>query len=85
MARYRTLARIACDYLPVQGSSMPSERAFSSAGLDDDKRRRKISPDTFGTLQFIKTYYNDLRRQETASKKAAEEATRSTWTNTSVV
>lgn len=62
---------------------MPSERAFSSAGLDDDKRRGRISPEMFGTLQFVKTYYKDLRRQEVASKKATEEATRAAWTKTS--
>ena len=46
------------DHLPVRAPSVPSERAFSSAGLDDDKRHSKISAETFwgsairqGTLQ----------------------------------
>ena len=63
---------------------MPSERAFSSAGLDDDKRRGRLSPETFGALQFVKTYYKDVRRQEVGSKKAEEEVARTTWTKTSV-
>jgi len=84
-ARYPILAQIARDYLPVQGSSVPSERAFSSAGLDDDKRHGGVSAETFGILQFVKTYYKDLRRQEVATKRAKEEATRATWTETSAI
>jgi len=31
--QYPTLQRMACDYLTIQGSSTPSEWAFSSGGL----------------------------------------------------
>jgi hypothetical protein len=84
-ARYPILAQIACDYLPVQGSSVASERAFSSAGLDDDKHRRRISADVFGTLPFVKTYYKGLRRQDSTSLKTTEEAIRAAWTKTSAI
>ncbi len=33
--KYLTLKRIARDYLAIQGSSMPSEHAFSSGGITD--------------------------------------------------
>ena len=78
--RYPVLAQVACDYLPVQGSSVPSERAFSSAGLDDDKCHGKTSPEMFRTLQFVKKYYKDLCCQEAASVKTVEKATRAAWT-----
>ena len=84
-AHYLVLAQIARNYLPVQGSSVPSERAFSSAGLDDDEHRGRISPETFGILQFVKTYYKDLRHQEVGSKRATEEASHSAWMKTSVI
>lgn len=84
-ARYPVLAQIARDYLPVQGSSVASERAFSSAGLDDEKRRGRILADTFGTLQFVKTHYKDLRRRDCALQKATEESTRAAWTKTSAI
>ena len=41
--RYPILAQIAHDYLPVQGSSIPSESVFSSTGLGDNKRRGKTA------------------------------------------
>jgi len=83
--RYPVLAQIAHDYLPVQGSSVPSERVFSSAGLDNDKRRGKTLPEMFGTLQFVKKHYKDTRRREVGSVKAAEEITRTAWTKTSAL
>ena len=79
-ARFPTLARIALDHLPVQGSSVASERAFSSAGLDDDKSRGKISATTFGRLQFVKAHSKEKRCRETLVEEAADDAQRVTWT-----
>ncbi|KII87553.1 hypothetical protein PLICRDRAFT_63440, partial [Plicaturopsis crispa FD-325 SS-3] len=45
--RYPIMSRMARDYLAIQGSSVPCERAFSDAGLTDTKRRSRLLPSTF--------------------------------------
>lgn len=57
--QYPTLARIARDYLAVQGSSVPSERAFSSGGLTGTRLRGRLSPDIFEALQVLKSGYRN--------------------------
>jgi hypothetical protein len=41
--QYPTIFRMAMDYLPVQPSSVPCERAFSSSGLTDTKQCNQIT------------------------------------------
>jgi len=48
---------MARDYLPIQGSSTPSERAFSNASLTDSKQRNRLAPDMFEALQILKSSY----------------------------
>ena len=48
---------MACDYLPIQGSSTPSEHAFSNASLTDSKQRNWLAPDMFKALQILKSSY----------------------------
>lgn len=57
--QFPTLARIARDYLAIQGSSVSSERAFSSGGLTDTKARNQLKPETFEALQILKSCYRD--------------------------
>ena len=57
--QYPTLARIARDYLAVQGSSVPSERAFSSGGLTGTRLRGRLSPEIFEALQILKSGYRN--------------------------
>lgn len=57
--RYPTLARMAKDYLAIQGSSVPSERAFSLAGMDSTKRRNALKSDIFEALQILKSAYRN--------------------------
>lgn len=57
MQQYPTLSRIARDYLAVQGSSVASERAFSSTGITDDLRRNRLETEAFGKLQILKYAY----------------------------
>jgi hypothetical protein len=57
--QYLTLAKIAWDYLAIQGSSVPSERAFSGGGLTDTKARNQLSQETFEALQILKSCYKD--------------------------
>jgi hypothetical protein len=42
------------DYLPIQASSVPAERAFSSAAETDTSRRNRISPVLMEALQMLK-------------------------------
>jgi hypothetical protein len=50
---------MACDYLAIQGSSVPSERAFSSGGLTDTSLHNRLSPATFEALQILKSAYRN--------------------------
>lgn len=50
---------MARDYLAIQGSSVPSERAFSSAGLTGTKQRNSLDPATFEALQLLKSAYRN--------------------------
>ena len=45
---------MAMDYLPIQASSVPCERVFSSSGETDTKRRNRLAPVTMEALQIIK-------------------------------
>jgi hypothetical protein len=42
------------DYLPIQASSVPCERVFSSAAETDTKKRNRISPALMEALQMLK-------------------------------
>ncbi|KIK43880.1 hypothetical protein CY34DRAFT_803305 [Suillus luteus UH-Slu-Lm8-n1] len=42
--QYPTIARIAKDYLAIQGSAVASERAFSSGGITGTTRRNCLLP-----------------------------------------
>lgn len=42
------------DYLPIQASSVPSERVFSSSAETDTVRRNRISPVLMEALQMLK-------------------------------
>ncbi|KAG6819653.1 hypothetical protein H0H93_009827 [Arthromyces matolae] len=57
-SQYPTLSRMARDYLAIQGSSVPSERAFSSGALTDTLQRNQLAPETFEALQILKNGYN---------------------------
>jgi hypothetical protein len=51
---YPTLSRIALDVLPSQASSVPCERAFSSAKLTGSDRRSRMKAEIFEILQILK-------------------------------
>ena len=48
---------MACDYLAIQGSAVPSERAFSSGGLTATACQNRLSGDIFEALQILKSRY----------------------------
>jgi hypothetical protein len=51
---FPTIYAIAMDYLPVQTSSVPSERVFSSSSEMVMKKRNRISPILMESLQTLK-------------------------------
>ena len=56
---YPTLALIARDYLAIQGSSVPAERAFLSASLTDTVLRNRLLPECLGAIQIVKSGYKN--------------------------
>lgn len=54
---YPTLARVARDYLAIQGSVVKCERAFSSSGQTITDRRNSLHPQTVSALQMLKSAY----------------------------
>jgi hAT family C-terminal dimerisation region len=42
------------DYLPIQASSVPCERVFSSSGETDTVKRNRLATDLFEALQLRK-------------------------------
>ena len=48
---------MARDYLAIQGSATPSERAFSSGGTTGTAKRNRLKPATFEALQLLKSAY----------------------------
>ena len=54
-SRFPVWASLAKDYLSIMGSSVSSERAFSSAGITISKRRNRLKGDVVEALQFIKS------------------------------
>ena len=67
---YPTLARITRDYLAIQGSASPSERAFSAGALTGMKQRNSLKPKTFEALQLLRSVYRNGRIS--AVQQAAE-------------
>ncbi|CAK5277161.1 unnamed protein product [Mycena citricolor] len=72
MHRFPTLARMARDYLAIQGSATASERAFSSRALTGTKHRNRLSPKLFEALQILKSGYHN--RHIAASDEARAHA-----------
>ena len=64
--------KVALDILPIQASSVPCERAFSSSGETCTLRRSRILPDLLGKLQVLKYIYEGERLDFTADWIATE-------------
>lgn len=50
---------MARDYLAIQGSATPSERAFSSGGITGTSNRNSLSVSSFEALQLLKSAYRN--------------------------
>ena len=60
---------MARDYLSIQGAATPVERIWSSAAETDTKRRNRLSPHIFSTLQFLKGAYRRDRRNNLSKEE----------------
>ena len=50
---------MARDHLAIQGSSVPSEQAFSSGGLTGTSLHNHLNPTIFEALQILKSTYRN--------------------------
>lgn len=50
---------MARDYLAIQGSATPSERAFSSGGTTGTAKRNRLNVEVFESLQLLKSAYRN--------------------------
>ncbi|KAG1824990.1 hypothetical protein EV424DRAFT_1320601 [Suillus variegatus] len=64
------LAHIACNYLPIQGSSVPSKQAFSSGGITSTVQCNALASSTFGSLQLLKAVYRNGHVSATVEAEA---------------
>jgi hypothetical protein len=62
------------DYLPVQATSVPCERVFSSAKETDTAKRNRISPVLMEALQLLKFSLKKERLNFTAGWSTPESA-----------
>ena len=58
---FPTLYAMAMDYLPIQASSVPCERIFSSSAETDTKRRNRIGAPLMEALQIQKFIFKKER------------------------
>ena len=54
--KYPTLFKMALDYLPMQATSVCSERAFSIGGLICDKKRNRLSTESVNMILCLKSW-----------------------------
>lgn len=52
---------MALDILPIQATSVPCERSFSSAAETGTNRRNRLGPTTIEALQMLKSWYKNQR------------------------
>jgi hypothetical protein len=64
---FPTLFAMAMDYLPIQATSVSSERVFSSSAETDTMRRNHISPVLMEALQMVKFHLKKQRLSFTSS------------------
>jgi hypothetical protein len=70
---YPTWFSMVMDYLPIQASSVPSERVFSSAAETDTKWCNRMGPVLMEALQMLKFHYKKQRLNFTTGYMFKEE------------
>jgi len=71
---FLTLFSIAMDYLPIQATSVPCERVFSSAKDTNTAKRNRISPVLMEALQMLKYLLKKERLNFMKGWSTSEEA-----------
>lgn len=71
--RYPTVFAMALDILPIQGSSVPCERVFSSSAETDTARRNRIAPELMEALQMLKFTIKQARELNFTAGTAKED------------
>jgi hypothetical protein len=61
LTTWPTIYRMFADYAPVQATSVPSERVFSSSAETDTKRRNRMGSYLMEALQMLKFIYKKSR------------------------
>ena len=69
-----TIFRGSLDYLPIQPSTVPSERIFSSSAETDTKKRNRINPVLMESLQMLKFALKKARLDFTGGWITSEQA-----------
>jgi hypothetical protein len=62
------------DYLPIQASSVPCERVFSSSAETDTKKRNRLKPEFMEALQILKYGLKKKRLSFTEELVTSEDA-----------
>lgn len=70
---------MARDYLAIQGSSVPSERIFSSSKHTDSYLRNSLAPETMGALQIAKGHVIRERLAKERDEAARAAAIKAKW------
>jgi hypothetical protein len=70
---FPTLFAMAMDYLPIQASSVPCERVFSSSAETDTRRRNRMSPLMMEALQMLKFHLKKERLNFTQGWSTTEQ------------
>ena len=61
---YPVLSQMAKDYLTIQATSVPSERAFSISGLTISKTRNRLDPETARAIICVKNWVSVKREMK---------------------
>ena len=72
---------MAREYLAIQGSATPSERAFSSGGITGTAKRNCLTPEAFEALQLLKSAYRNghLAADKDAHKHSLSDMDTYSW------
>jgi hypothetical protein len=62
------------DFLPIQASSVPCERVFSSSAETDTKKRNRLKPEFMEALQILKYSLKKKRLSFTEGLVSSEDS-----------
>ncbi|TFY51345.1 hypothetical protein EVG20_g11041, partial [Dentipellis fragilis] len=69
---FPTLFSMAMDFMPIQATSVPCERVFSSSAETDMKKRNRLGPEIMEALQILKFMEKNNRLDFTKGWQTSE-------------